>query len=437
MEMFTIQETIDNADNYNVMQAVVSFLPPVSAGGHIVDKDDIGFVVNTDGGVLLGKMSFQMTADKFDINWLHLVQDAESTAPTGIKISLDGTNYFEAQSTFRFTEEKTAVDATLSDLKVSRQIINEDTPENSETKEYELTPVFNKDVDNYELTLLEYIDTLDITATQTDETSTMKIKVPKRDTQTNELIYENEEKTIVTYEEKEIIKDTPLQIVLNKLGEPNTNITIIVTAGDGTTTKEYNLVIKRPYATVIGKNILSDFDNEGTVENLQDTYGIEISNSADINIYKADLIEWESITDIYGINYENPTKYEDIENVPKECTYKSNKDGTFEIYVIPGTYDIQVTRLAYLDHIYSDVVVNEGDIIDMGTFRMLAGDADRDGVVTAEDMAKIKASMDMESADPDFSPAFNPTQVGAVLVEDLAYVKANLDAELTIINFGQ
>ena len=376
-----------------------------------------------------------MTADKFDINWFHLNENSESSPETGIKINIDGTNKLTEQGHFKFTDKTASHEATLIDLIVNRKIENEEDLENPEVKNYELTPQFDKETFEYELELLEYIDTLDITAIQSDNKATMKIKVPKRDEETGELLYEDENKTIIVYEEKEILDNTSLEILLNKLGEPDTNLTITVTAEDKETTKDYKLVIKRPYGIIKGKDILANFDSETILNNFLDNYGIELSNSADINIYKAEQIEWESISDIYGIEYENPTKYEDIEEIPKECEYKSKNDGTFEIYIIPGTYDIQVTRLSYLDYIYSDVVINAGDKVDMGEFRMAAGDTNRDGVISQEDTNKTKAVMDMQEDDPDFSLAYNPTQSGSVMMEDLSYVKANQDLELTIEYF--
>lgn len=121
--------------------------------------------------------------------------------------------------------------------------------------------------------------------------------------------------------------------------------------------------------------------------------------------------------------------------MPKECEYKSNADGTFEIYVIPGTYDIQFTRFAYLDYIYSDVEINANDEIDMGEFRMLAGDTNRDGIITLEDIAQVVSVMDMECEDPEFLSQYNPTQIGIVALEDLAYVVSNQDEELQIVYF--
>lgn len=49
------------------MEATLVFDPPVDETEHIKDVEDIGKVIKTDGGVKLGIMSFQMTANEFNI----------------------------------------------------------------------------------------------------------------------------------------------------------------------------------------------------------------------------------------------------------------------------------------------------------------------------------------------------------------------------------
>lgn len=88
-----------------------------------------------------------------------------------------------------------------------------------------------------------------------------------------------------------------------------------------------------------------------------------------------------------------------------------------------------------MDYIYVNVVANKGDIIDMGTIRLVAGDANRDGIITLEDISLTKAVIDMDTADPDFKENYNPVQTGTVMLEDLAYVKLNQDEELEIVYF--
>ena len=50
----------------------------------------------------------------------------------------------------------------------------------------------------------------------------------------------------------------------------------------------------------------------------------------------------------------------------------------YEIYVIPGTYDILLDKPGYLDHIYTKQTVNEGETIDLGEKELKAGDINKD-----------------------------------------------------------
>lgn len=426
LNMFTVPYSEDTS----VIRMVISFETPVEDSTNIKNET----LISSGKSVLLGKMSFKMMADEFDISGFNLIPDATTSPTTGIKINIDVKNSYEEQSRFIFTDKTASKDATLKNIKLSTGTEDTENPENSTYKEYELTPTFDKDTKEYTLELNEYIDEMNLEAEQNDEKSSMKIKVPKRD-EDGKLVYDTNGSTII-YEEKDLPNKTKIPITLNKLGEPDTIIEIIVTAEDGKTQETYKVTIHRPYGTIKGQSILADFDNPDVIENYLDIYGVQLNNRTDINIYKSDLAEWESITDIYGMVYENPLTYEELENIEKEATIKSNDDGTFEIYVIPGQYDVQVTRLAYLDYIYSDVIVNEGDIIDMGQFRMAAGDANRDGVISQEDINEIKKNIDMDSSDPDYSEAFNPTQVGTVIQEDLGYTKQNQDEQLQIVYFN-
>lgn len=374
-----------------------------------------------------------MTEEIYDTSWFQLIE-SDSSPKTGIKISKNIIEHYEAQSTFRFTETVNSKEVDLSNLVVSHGTLDEQDPDNSTYKEYPLTPTFEKDTLNYEIELMEYIDDMDITATLADEKCTLRMKVPKRD-ENNKLLYETDGITIL-YEEKEMESDVPINVTLNKLGEPDTILTVTVTSKDGKSEKAYEVTIKRPYATVKGKAILGNFDDEEVVQNILDIYGIEINNQVSINLYGANLADWESITDIYNLEYDDPFTYDKLAEIPIQNTQESKLDGIFEIYIIPGEYDIQVTRLSYLDYIYIGVIANEGDIIDMGEFRMLGGDANRDGVISQEDVNETKKVMDMEKEDPDYKDSYNPSQTGVVIAEDLGYVKQNQDQELQRVKFS-
>ena len=430
LDYFAIHELEDE----NQVRASVSFEPPITSSEHIVDKGgNIGYVTDTNGGVLLGKMSFQMTEEEYSADWFTLTTSEDDSPKTGIKINLDVTNHFEAQSTFRFTAKTESKDADLTDIILSTGEKNEEDPSQDTYKTYELDPIFDKDSLDYETTLMEYIDDMDLTVKKSDEKATMKVKIPKRD-EDNQLVYESDGTTIV-YEEKDIDDQVPLNIVINKLGEPDTLITVIVTAEDPSETKEYTITIKRPYGTIKGQSILANFDNSAVAQNIEDLYGVTVNHKTTINIYNTGQARWEEISDIFGSIYTDPFTYDDLDSVPIEKTEDSEDDGTYEIYVIPGTYDVQVTRLAYLDYVYTGVVVNDGDEIDMGTFNLPAGDINRDGIISLEDIVKVKQVMGLDNTDPDFSDSYSTTQVGVVLLEDLVYVKQNQGLELQVVSF--
>ena len=415
----------------NVLDMTFSLNTPInSATSHIVSDGDGGYKITTDE-VLIGKLSFQMPDDKeFSLEGFHLVTNSY-TPQTGIKIDKSLTECYQAQSTFRFTDETASRNANLSNLIVSSGIVDEVEPENSTYKEYTLNPTFDKDTKNYEITLLEYKDKLDIKAIEEDDTATMKIKVPKRNDD-DELEYEGME---IKYEEKDLDNNTPLEVVINKLGEPNTKITIIVTAEDGVTVKEYTITIKRPYAIIKGYSVLANFDNEVIVENMQDTYGITVNNRSTINLYPAGQARWEEIPDIYQSEYADPFTYDDLAEIPLIHSEDTQDDGTFEMYIVPGLFDVQCTRLAYLDYIYRNVMVNEGDVIDLGRLGLPAGDYNRDGVISQEDVVKCKSTMDMDNTMEEWEENWDAAQVGAVIQENLVYAKQNQDYSLTIIDF--
>lgn len=392
------------------VRGIFSFNPPVTESEHIIYKDDIGYVVNTDGGVLLGKMSFQMTADVFDTSWFQLVESTESSPTTGIKINIDGTNNYQAQSTFRFTDQTASKDADLTNIVLSTGEVDEENPENSTYKKYALTPSFDKDTLDYELELLEDIDSMNLTVTSADKNASMKVKVPKRD-ENNKLVYDTDGTTII-YEEKEIQSDIPLEITLNKLGEPDTKITIIVTAEDRTTTKQYNVTIKRPYGTIKGSIYLNPMKNTGIY-------------NATIRLYKTEevnaIIDWSAV-----VEGKRDTIHEQLLTL-KSIDNNTNEDGTYEIYVTPGTYDILLDREGYLDHIITSKTINEGDVLDIGQRELFAGDFNKDGVIQLLDLSMLYSVYEADTTSSSYMSKVDVNDDGRIQLLDLSALKANYE----------
>ena len=335
LELFTVPYTGTSTGG---MRAVVSFNPPISESEHIKNKENVGMIVDSSGSVLLGTLSFRTTLDKFDISSFKL-ETSDTTSPkTGIKIIIDGSTYYENQSTFRFTDKSASRNADLSNIKLSNG--NED---DENYKEYALNPSFDKNTLEYTTELLEYVDKVNLEVTKDDEKSSIVIKQPKHDENGN-LVFEDDGSTIV-YEETSL-DDLKNEIVLNKLGEPDTVIELKVTAEDEVTTKTYKITIHRPYGTIKG-SIHTVNSNDVNIE--------------DVKVYNnSDQIDWENIS-----------SHDELDNYKTVLNKKTNEDGTYEIKVIPGNYDVLIDKVAYLDYIVTTIQVNENDEIDLDNVELI------------------------------------------------------------------
>ena len=335
LELFTVPYTGTSTGG---MRAVVSFNPPISESEHIKNKENVGMIVDSSGSVLLGTLSFRTTLDKFDISSFKL-ETSDTTSPkTGIKIIIDGSTDYENQSTFRFTDKSASRNADLSNIKLSNG--NED---DENYKEYALNHSFDKNTLEYTTELLEYVDKVNLEVTKDDEKSSIVIKQPKHDENGN-LVFEDDGSTIV-YEEKSL-DDLKNEIVLNKLGEQDTVIELKVTAEDEVTTKTYKITIHRPYGTI-----------KGSIH----TVNSNDVHIADVKVYNnSDQIDWENIS-----------SHDELDNYKTVLNKKTNEDGTYEIKVIPGNYDVLIDKVAYLDYIVTTIQVNENDEIDLDNVELI------------------------------------------------------------------
>lgn len=335
LELFTVPYTGTSTGG---MRAVVSFNPPISESEHIKNKENVGMIVDSSGSVLLGTLSFRTTLDKFDISSFKLETSDTVSPKTGIKISIDGSTYYENQSTFRFTDKSASRNADLANIKLSNG--NED---DENYKEYVLNHSFDKNTLEYTTELLEYVDKVNLEVTKDDEKSSIVIKQPKHDENGN-LVFEDDGSTIV-YEETSL-DDLKNEIVLNKLGEPDTVIELKVTAEDEVTTKTYKITIHRPYGTI-----------KGSIH----TVNSNDVHIADVKVYNnSDQIDWENIS-----------SHDELDNYKTVLNKKTNEDGTYEIKVIPGNYDVLIDKVAYLDYIVTTIQVNENDEIDLDNVELI------------------------------------------------------------------
>ena len=82
---------------------------------------------------------------------------------------------------------------------------------------------------------------------------------------------------------------------------------------------------------------------------------------ADVKIYNnSDQIDWENIS-----------SHDELDNYKTVLNKKTNEDGTYEIKVIPGNYDVLIDKVAYLDYIVTTIQVNENDEIDLDNVELI------------------------------------------------------------------
>ncbi|MCI8620547.1 MAG: cadherin-like beta sandwich domain-containing protein [Clostridia bacterium] len=405
-------------DKENIVRMIVSFFPPAtSQSTHIVDKGDGQWTVLGSGGVKLGKMSFQMTEEEFDASWFSLVKreadrtdDDDYVPENGIEINVDGneTNTLKESFRFRFTSQTSSKDAYLTGITVSKEIENEEEPSTPIYKEYDLTPSFDKETKEYTVTLLEYIDDIDIKAKLSDSKSKMKIKVPKRNAENGELVYEDDGTTI-SYEEKELLDDTKVNVVLNELGKQDTVITITVTAEDGKTTNEYVVTIHRPYGTIKGSIQLG----ANLRESMQGSYGHIVKYIANATIYNTGEFNWNGLIT-------KETTMEELDQIDYQVQVESEEvNGEYTIYVIPGKYDLLLERLGFLANVVTEIEINENDEINIGNKVLVEGDVNRSQMIDLDDVVSIVNRRGVAEGDDTYDICYDLGQKGFIALEDV------------------
>lgn len=421
-------EFVDNLDIFSVpytgntdagIRLVLSLNPPVTESEHIKNDENLGTIIDTTGDVLLGKLSFKMSSDEFNISSFKLETSSSSSPKTGIKITIGNEQNYESQSTFRFTDKTTSKNADLANIKLSTG-----SEEDANYKEYPITPTFDKKILEYNLDLLEYIDKMDLEITKDDEKSSIILKIPKRD-ENGELIYDSDGTTII-YEEKEI-EDLTQEITLNKLGQQDTIIEIKVIAEDKKTTNIYKLTIHRPYGVIKGK-IETPYTLSTTGKYISNIYAYKSSEVAKV-------FDWDEKEKEFGGKAGVDTVNKELHNLQEEKNITTNDDGTFEFTIIPGTYDILVDKPGYLDHIYIYVEIEENKVKDLGTYQLIAGDINKDAIVQIQDIALLNMHNGDSYLKEGFEEKYDLNDDGNVQIKDISIIAADNGSQREIENY--
>lgn len=394
--------TAENGE-YRCVMALENF---DDTGTYIENNQTLGYVVNSNvnGGVLIGRMSFRLAdGAKIDENTF-LLKTGDTSPKTGIQIAKTNASAYEDQSVFRFS--LLSDDAELKVIKYDffNYIIENNKTENLPELTYENLDLAALDIDStdkiskYTLTLNEYLNNISLQLEKSYEYSTVKI---------------NDEEIDVT---------NTKEIELNKLGEADTIIDIVVTAEDKVTIHTYRLVIHRPYGTIKGSIQLGD----GLRESIQESYGTYVEYIATATIYESDQFNWDGIV----------TKEESLDNLDlldKKAQVETDKDdGSYTLYVIPGEYDLILERLGFLASVITKIDISAGETIELENKILFEGDTDRTGIIDLDDIVSVVNMSDTMQGDGIYDEIYDFGQKGFVAIDDLVSVVTNSDSLINI-----
>lgn len=385
MDYFTF--SVENGE----YRCVMSLENYDDSGTYIENDPNLGYIVNSnvEGGVLIGKMSFKLLEGKQLDSTTFALKPGNTSPQTGIKIDQTALTCYSVPEVFRFT--LLSSDASLK--QIDYDFFNYEDNNSIPTLEYTTLDLTKPDTDStdeiskYTINLLEYVDNISFKLQKSDENSIIKMNGNEIDVQNSQ------------------------ELVLNKIGNEDTQIDIEVTAQNGTATHTYRLIIHRPFGTIKGKIITKPTET---------TTGLYKSN---INIYNS-----EDVSEIIDYSSITPGNLDDIHDKLLTLTsqnYISNDDGTYEIYVIPGKYDILLDKEGYLDHIYVSKSIQEGDLIDLGTKELIAGDINKDSSVQLLDLTSLISAYGIDNTDPSYELKYDFNNDDEVQLLDLTVLLSN------------
>ncbi len=155
-------------------------------------------------------------------------------------------------------------------------------------------------------------------------------------------------------------------------------------------------------------------------------------HKADLRLYRssdtADMFVNEGLGDwdtVQGKVDGSGDNVHDLLLVLESQDYKTNQDGTYKIYVIPGTYDLLIDGMSYLDCVYIDRTLAEGDELDLGQHTMIPGDVDKSGLVEIQDIAIIGNAYGTMDGDYDYNVNYDFDKDGVVDIVEIAYIGNN------------
>ena len=349
---------------------------------YLVQDEENGDYVSVSDSVLLGRLSFnvgELTSQDITSEELKL-KPATTSPTTGVKVSIDGKNSYESESLFEFTLSLASNNAYLTNIESDSFTIDN----------------FDKNNFNYEIKLEEVKDKINITPILEDE------------------------RAIITYNDKQIENKQPFEVILNPVGE-DTIVQIVVTSEDKSVTNTYNIVIKLAVGTITGKIQLGN----GLRESMEASYGITTKYISDISFYNPGSFNWNGI--IPG-----ESKLQDLDAIEKVASTTSDDDGNYTIYLKPGTYDCIIERKGFLVQVIKNITISEYEKVDLGNKILIEGDCNRSGSIDLDDMIDIVNFSGLSNTDEGYDERYDYGQKGFIGLDDLVSTTNNMYNTATI-----
>jgi len=103
----------------------------------------------------------------------------------------------------------------------------------------------------------------------------------------------------------------------------------------------------------------------------------------------------------------------------------TNDDGTYELSLPPGIYDIVIDKPGYLDQIYIEIEVIAGKTKDIGYIEILAGDINKDGKIEISDVGILMNVYGINDTDTDYEIKYDFNDDKRVEISDMGILMNN------------
>jgi hypothetical protein len=164
----------------------------------------------------------------------------------------------------------------------------------------------------------------------------------------------------------------------------------------------------------------------GTIIGSIETMNWEEIYIANVKVYRTNVVDWENL---YG--------HEELDEIETVKTVTTNEDGTYEIGLPLGKYDVLIDKPGHLDYVIEDVIIENEKVEDLGHTALIAGDYNKDGMVDGEDTTILYRHYgEQEELSSEYKIDYDPTENGMVDGEDTTLVYRYYGTMRDIITWG-